>query len=272
MEGSHARLVRALCYGGLRLGLYQLRSSQVSNRRTLLAMEEDQEEEAEVVVGRGSKTDMTTKVAAGCASGAFAAALLNPTELIKPASWLTPEPPLPLPLLPLPLLLFLDPSAASADEERRRDAGVRRAQRGRRGSVERGRGNVRDEIGGVDGVAVRHTYDEVKKGSMTVTGAKDGLFVHFSASMLAGLVTTTVTNPVDMIKTQLYMDKGSGVKGGEEEKFRGAECDADGGGEAWTDGTDMRGWSANYLRLGPQTVITFIALEKFRALAGMSSL
>ena len=34
----------------------------------------------------------------------------------------------------------------------------------------------------------------------------------------------------------------------------------------------MRGWSANYVRLGPQTVITFIALEKFRAVAGMTSL
>jgi solute carrier family 25 uncoupling protein 8/9 len=34
----------------------------------------------------------------------------------------------------------------------------------------------------------------------------------------------------------------------------------------------MRGWSANYLRLGPQTVITFVALEQFRRLAGMDAL
>jgi solute carrier family 25 uncoupling protein 8/9 len=34
----------------------------------------------------------------------------------------------------------------------------------------------------------------------------------------------------------------------------------------------MRGWTANYVRLGPQTVITFVALEKFRALAGMNAL
>ena len=114
------------------------------------------------------------------------------------------------------------------------------------------------------------TYDEVKKGFMTVTGAKDGLFVHFSASMLAGLVTTTVTNPVDMIKTQLYMDKGSGVKGG------GGSFGALSAMRMVVERHGpmglMRGWSANYVRLGPQTVITFIALEKFRALAGMSSL
>ena len=59
------------------------------------------------------------------------------------------------------------------------------------------------------------TYDEVKKGFMAATGASDGLGTHFCASMLTGLVTTTVTNPVDMIKTQLYMDKsGSGGGGG----------------------------------------------------------
>ena len=34
----------------------------------------------------------------------------------------------------------------------------------------------------------------------------------------------------------------------------------------------MRGWGANYLRLGPQTVITFVALEKFRSMAGLDTL
>jgi len=34
----------------------------------------------------------------------------------------------------------------------------------------------------------------------------------------------------------------------------------------------MRGWSANYCRLGPQTVITFVALEQFRKLGGMNAL
>ena len=34
----------------------------------------------------------------------------------------------------------------------------------------------------------------------------------------------------------------------------------------------VRGWTANYLRLGPQTVITFVALEQLRKLAGMDAL
>lgn len=118
------------------------------------------------------------------------------------------------------------------------------------------------------------TYDEVKKALMAATGAEDGLGTHLCASMLTGLVTTTVTNPVDMIKTQLYMDKGgSGSAGG------GGGGGGPGALSAMRMVIDrhgalglMRGWSANYVRLGPQTVITFVALEKFRAMAGMTSL
>ena len=39
------------------------------------------------------------------------------------------------------------------------------------------------------------TYDEVKKATKTYTGMRDGVLLHFTASMLAGLVTTTATNP-----------------------------------------------------------------------------
>lgn len=34
----------------------------------------------------------------------------------------------------------------------------------------------------------------------------------------------------------------------------------------------MRGWSASYMRLGPQTLVMFMAAEKLRALTGMDSL
>ena len=109
----------------------------------------------------------------------------------------------------------------------------------------------------------------------------EDLFTHLCASMLTGLVTTTVTNPVDMIKTQLYVSdvqlpdnsKGPGpVSASRVRAPRGAA-------EAARDVLRregprgfMRGWTANYLRLGPQTVITFVALEQLRKLAGMDAL
>lgn len=33
-----------------------------------------------------------------------------------------------------------------------------------------------------------------------------------------------------------------------------------------------RGWSANYARLGPQTVVTFLVVEQLRQLTGMAPL
>lgn len=34
----------------------------------------------------------------------------------------------------------------------------------------------------------------------------------------------------------------------------------------------MKGWSANYARLGPQTVITFVVAEQLRSMAGLAAL
>ena len=34
----------------------------------------------------------------------------------------------------------------------------------------------------------------------------------------------------------------------------------------------FNGWTAQYLRLGPQTVITFMALERLHGLMGMKAL
>lgn len=34
----------------------------------------------------------------------------------------------------------------------------------------------------------------------------------------------------------------------------------------------MRGWSANYVRLGPQTVITLLTAEQLRKLTGLGQL
>jgi solute carrier family 25 uncoupling protein 8/9 len=103
--------------------------------------------------------------------------------------------------------------------------------------------------------------------------------------MLTGLVTTTVTNPVDMFKTQLYVsdvqlpDNSKGSKG-REGPVSASRARAQGGAaEAARDVLRregprgfMRGWTANYLRLGPQTVITFVALEQLRKLVGMDAL
>ena len=119
------------------------------------------------------------KVAAGCASGAFAAALLNPIELLKTR-------------------LMADSAAGG-------------------GAASGGGGAVRAllRIVSAEGVAglwkgvtlamTRSavltasqcaTYDEVKRSYMRATGSPDGVATHLCVSMLTGVVTTTATNPV----------------------------------------------------------------------------
>lgn len=71
----------------------------------------------------------------------------------------------------------------------------------------------------------------------------DGAHVHLAASLVAGLVSTTACNPVDVIKTNMFVS-GSRYSGPGDclrsilaaEGPRGL----------------MKGWTANYARLGPQ--------------------
>ena len=62
-KGVSPAMARGLVYGGLRIGMY-------SPIKTWMA-------------GEGNKVNMQTKVVAGCASGAIAAAITNPIELVS---------------------------------------------------------------------------------------------------------------------------------------------------------------------------------------------
>ena len=285
-KGLTPSLIRAVCYGGLRLGLYRpitvlVDSSPSAGPRTSagrrgLADDADGSPPGSRERERGGGGSMSTKVVAGCASGAFAAALLNPTELVKTR-------------------LMADERARGRGEgppgggARVGPYQVMRAVINEKGVAGLWRGSAMSMTRSAVLTASQcATYDEVKHRVRRWTGLSDGVATHFLASMLAGLVTTTATNPVDMIKTQLYMDASPGGEspGGESPgggrgrsrggRFRpGLAGAADAFVAVWRrDGPRglMRGWGANYLRLGPQTVITFVALEKFRSMAGLDTL
>ena len=51
------------------------------------------------------------------------------------------------------------------------------------------------------------TYDEVKQTLIKFTGAGDNFGTHLASSMITGLVTTTATAPVDVIKTHMFVGK-----------------------------------------------------------------
>jgi len=104
------------------------------------------------------------------------------------------------------------------------------------------------------------TYDKTK--SLLKTYEWDGLRGHVAASMLAGIVTTTLTNPFDVIKTRMY------VKDGKDNILRQVK------GLYLERGLlgFLSGWTASYARLGPHTMIMFVCAEYIRKMAGMNEL
>ncbi|KAH3822354.1 mitochondrial 2-oxoglutarate/malate carrier protein-like [Dreissena polymorpha] len=89
----------------------------------------------------------------------------------------------------------------------------------------------------------------------------DGLFLHFCASMISGLVTTFFSMPVDIAKTRVQnMKVINGVP-----EYKGAVdvivkvVGKEGVFSLW------KGFTPYYARLGPHTVLTFIFLEQMNA-------
>lgn len=172
-------------------------------------------------VGEGNK------VVAGIISGTFAAALTSPIELIK----------------------------------------TRMQAAGKGGGIIKGiyekegiRGFWKGGVPGMSRAAVLTasqcvTYDESKR--FLEVGGLEGIFLHIGASMLAGLVTTTITNPFDVVKTRMYTGHGNLL-----------ECVSD----CVKNKRLFSGWSASYMRLGPHTIIMFVSAEYIRGILGMDEL
>ncbi len=105
-------------------------------------------------------------------------------------------------------------------------------------------------------------YDETKTILKNNNIFSEGFKLHISSSLISGLVTTTITNPIDVIKTYLYTNKN--IK-------NISECirilHSQNGMKVF-----LRGWWTTYLRLGPQTTIVFVCNEYLRKLFYIPSL
>jgi hypothetical protein len=108
-------------------------------------------------------------------------------------------------------------------------------------------------------------YDQAKNSIKKGLGVEESLFLHFLSAMLAGIVTTTVTSPFDVVKTRIMQNP-----------------KAYGGGKMLVCFKDLvkqegpmgmfKGWVPNYTRLGPQTLIIFMVYEQLRKLVGWNAL
>ena len=102
------------------------------------------------------------------------------------------------------------------------------------------------------------TYQQAKEYLVRDLKMKDGLGLHFAASMASGLVATLASLPVDITKTRVQTMK---IVNGVPEYKGSIDCfvktvRAEGFFSLW------KGFMPYYLRLGPHTVLTFIILEQ----------
>lgn len=98
------------------------------------------------------------------------------------------------------------------------------------------------------------SYDGFKRLLLGKTTLKDDLTTHFSASLLAGFVATTVCSPVDVIKTRVMS---AHTKEGLLLLLRRWVANE---GVGWV----FKGWVPSFVRLGPHTIATFLFLEQHK--------
>ncbi|XP_012832868.1 PREDICTED: mitochondrial substrate carrier family protein ucpB isoform X3 [Erythranthe guttata] len=112
------------------------------------------------------------------------------------------------------------------------------------------------------------TYDESKLALMKCTSMREGFYLHLTASIIAGAVSTVITAPIDMVKTRLMMQRESKRAGNYKSGFHCAYQ------VLLTEGPRglYKGGFALFARLGPQTTITLILCEKLRELTGLKAL
>ncbi|SPJ72782.1 probable dicarboxylate carrier protein [Fusarium torulosum] len=98
------------------------------------------------------------------------------------------------------------------------------------------------------------SYDVSKSLLLKYTPMEDNLKTHFTASFIAGLVAATVTSPIDVIKTNVMSSTN------DHNLLHLIRDIHRKNGPMWV----FKGWVPSFLRLGPQTICTFVFLEMHR--------
>jgi solute carrier family 25 uncoupling protein 8/9 len=107
----------------------------------------------------------------------------------------------------------------------------------------------------------RYSCVQVKGRIARFTGWNNGMQLVLSSSMVAGIVTTTVINPADVIRAYMQTGRGSSLSSVARSIYA-AE-----GPRGF-----LKGWTAAYARTGPQTLIIFTVSEIMRPIFGLAAI
>ncbi|KAL3876005.1 hypothetical protein ACJMK2_033894 [Sinanodonta woodiana] len=98
-------------------------------------------------------------------------------------------------------------------------------------------------------------YDQIKQVVLMTGFLKDNLFTHFACSITAGAIATLLTQPLDVMKTRVM-----NAKPGQYSGLSACAMDIAKNGPMGF----FKGFIPAFVRLGPQTVLTFIFFEQLR--------
>ncbi|KAJ1962264.1 hypothetical protein GGI12_002751 [Dipsacomyces acuminosporus] len=101
------------------------------------------------------------------------------------------------------------------------------------------------------------SYDAFKELLLSTPYFSEGLPLHFSASFLAGFVATTISSPFDVVKTRIM---NAGPSSPYKSLLQAMVVIAKEEGPLAL----YKGWTPSFVRMAPQTILTFIFLEQFR--------
>ncbi|KAF2651722.1 putative DIC1-mitochondrial dicarboxylate carrier protein [Lophiostoma macrostomum CBS 122681] len=104
------------------------------------------------------------------------------------------------------------------------------------------------------------TYAEAKKQLIRGLDMKDNIGTHVAASFVAGTVATTVCAPADVLKSRFQNATNSSSAGRVSIVRYVVDTAAKEG-----PGFLMKGWTPAWLRLAPNTVLTFVFMEKLKS-------
>ncbi|XP_031744482.1 mitochondrial substrate carrier family protein ucpB isoform X2 [Cucumis sativus] len=185
-------------------------------------------------------TNIFVKIGAGAIAGAVATALTNPVEVLKMNPNSTKGP--------------MKEMSRIVSEE-----GLKALWKGVGPAMARAGALTASQLA---------TYDESKQLLVKWTPLQEGFSLHLISSTVAGVVSTLMTTPIDMIKTRLMLQRESKRVGNYK---NGLHCAYQ---IVLTEGplALYKGGLAIFARLGPQTTITFIVCEKLRQLAGLNAI
>ena len=132
------------------------------------------------------------------------------------------------------------------------------------------------------------SYDSIKNNILRKNfHLDDGILLHSSSAMLSGIITTTLANPVDVIKSRYLSDGMNNSVNSEGTTTTSSRGPASSSGmKKYKSPLDcilqtyrkdgplafLRGWWPAYCRLGPHTFLSLIMIEKARQLMGLSTI